>query len=108
MRFFSAILLGFLCERTVASCPSTECWDWDEQKNTCTMKAECMSLECDSEFMRIKFKSELFGSKDPAEIFPQPRLLRDDENTADGYFFTKMCMLGSCGMTYKTVNDGAE
>ena len=71
------------------------------------MKADCMSVECGSDSMDIKFNSELFGSEDAASLHPQPDVIPDNEKTADNYHFTKKCMLGDCGMTYKTVNDGA-
>merc|ERR1712227_63931 len=86
-------------------CPSTTCWDYDNDSQTCTLKQTCMELTCDYGEMIMGFNSKIFGFEDPTKISPEPTV---DSTKADGVHFTKTCTLGECGMTYETANDGAE
>ena len=84
----------------LAICKNTECWDWDKEADSCTMKKECTKVTCNADTMDVAVKSELFGltAKDAHKVSPQPE---KDESDTDGFDFKKSCKLGECDMTYK-------
>lgn len=86
-------------------CPSTECWTWDGDAQTCTMVDDCMRIDCQPTAMKMDFKLELFGSHSPTGIKPEPDV---NTNSTAEYHFTKTCGLGECGMLYQAVNNNTE
>jgi len=96
------------CKNGKASkCKNDECWDWDKDAETCTMKDACMKVTCTAESMDVQVKSGLFGLKteDTAKVTPQPEA---DAADADGFNFKKSCKLGECDMTYKIVDKNLQ
>jgi hypothetical protein len=108
---------GYTCECNVgwtrntetqeceSPCPSSECWEFDNDSQTCTLKQTCMTVTCDATEMTMGFNGKIFGVEDPSKISPAPEV---DSAKTNGIHFIKTCTLGECGMTYKTVNDDAE
>jgi len=94
---------GSCQDPNASKCKNEECWEWDKDASTCTMKAACMKVTCNADSMDVEVKSALFGLKtaDTAKVTPEPEGIADP---ADGFNFKKTCNLGECDMTYKIVD----
>jgi hypothetical protein len=99
--------VGSCKDQNAVKCKNEECWDWDKDAETCTMKAACMKVTCAADSMNVEVKSALFGleTADTAKVTPEPEGVAD---AADGFNFKKSCKLGECEMTYKIVDKKLE
>ena len=45
-------------------CPTADCWTFDEETNTCSMKDTCATIQCGATEFDITFTSALFHLED--------------------------------------------
>ena len=88
------------CESYVAPfpCPTKACWLYNASTATCSMKAECATLQCGATGFDVTFQSALFDLEDDQS------LVTFDGGIAspvwDTTQWTKTVALGSTGVTY--------
>jgi len=82
-------------------CPSLNCWDYNADTGTCSLKSGCTTVTCGDTDMVLSFVPALFGASVDG-VSPAAGELTDIEMNGEsqkGYQIR--CGLGECDMTYK-------
>ena len=90
------------------SCPSDECWEWNDGTETCDLKSasdDCdYSVTCSHETgMALKFNNALFGSEASSQFNDANGATCDPEFVDDQFEWTQP--LGACGQTLTRKDD---
>merc|ERR1712050_239763 len=93
-------------------CPNTNCWSYDEAKQTCTLiPGKCANLECEATQMTMMMAPGLFGrTKTQIDDAVKDLNLNATSVTINGTEFSdgfkKVCLLdGDCNLSYEIQND---
>lgn len=87
-----------------ATCPSTVCWDYNDETGECVLKSDddpnCFHITCGADEMTVAFTSALFGTEDNPTVNPfvqaNPDCLPKWDETLHYWQFTSS--LGDCEM----------